>query len=81
MRAKRKSDREIQQDVQRELSWDARVGPTEVGIQVKDGVVTLSGTVDETAKVAAAAEVAHRAPSVLDVVNELVVRSKVSAAG
>lgn len=70
-----KSDWEIQQDVERELAWDTRISPTEVGIQVNRGIVTLTGTVESWGKVRAAEEAAHRARDVLDVANELVVRS------
>ena len=66
-----KSDSEIQQDVLRELKWDTRVHETEVGVQVEDGIVTLSGMVSSWAKKAAAQEAAHRVLGVLDVANDL----------
>jgi osmotically-inducible protein OsmY len=69
----KKSDHDIKMDIARELAWDTRVAPTEIGVQVKNGIVTLAGTVDSWAKVRAAAEAAHRAPGVLDVANDLVV--------
>jgi osmotically-inducible protein OsmY len=69
----KKNDEDIRADVARELAWDTRVAPTEIGVQVKDGIVTLAGTVDSWAKVRAAAEAAHRTPGVLDVANDLVV--------
>jgi hypothetical protein len=47
----KKTDSEIQQAVAREMEWDTRVSPTEVGIQVKQGVVTLNGMVDSWVKV------------------------------
>ena len=37
------SDEQIQKDVLAELKWDARVQPNEIGVAVKDGVVTLGG--------------------------------------
>jgi len=40
------SDEKIQRDVLAELKWDARLQPNEIGVIVKDGVVTLTGTVD-----------------------------------
>ena len=70
----KKTDSEIQQDVARELNWDTRVSPTEVGVQVTKGVVTLTGTVDSWAKVRAAEKAAHRAVGVLDVANDLRVK-------
>ena len=69
-----KTDTEIQHDVARELSWDTRLAPTEVGIVVKNGVVTLLGAVDSWAKVRAAEEAAHRVRGVLDVANDLEVQ-------
>ena len=70
----RKSDTEIQQAVVRELGWDTRISPTEVGVQVKNGVVTLAGMVDSWAKRAAAEQAAHRVFGVLDVANDLEVQ-------
>ena len=70
---KRKTDLDIQQDVARELAWDTRVSPTEVGIAVKGGIVTLSGAVDSWAKLRSAEAAAHRVSGVHDVANELVV--------
>jgi osmotically-inducible protein OsmY len=69
----RKSDLEVQQDVMRELRWDTRIGPTEVGVEVDKGFVTLSGTVKNFAKKHAAAEAAHRVAGVLDVANDITV--------
>lgn len=74
-----KPDRDIQQDVACELAWDTRLSPTEIGIQVKDGIVTLTGTVDSWVELRAAQDAAHRVASVLDVANELVVKLPDSA--
>jgi osmotically-inducible protein OsmY len=41
-----KTDAEVQDDILDELHWDGRVQPTEVGVSVKEGVVTLSGHID-----------------------------------
>jgi osmotically-inducible protein OsmY len=38
-----RTDEQIQRDVLQELQWDARVLPNEVGVTVKDGIVTLTG--------------------------------------
>jgi len=69
-----KIDPDIQHDVLRELAWDTRVSPREVGVLVKDGIVTLVGTVDSWAKARAAEQAAHRVKGVLDVANDLVVK-------
>ena len=41
-----RTDAQIQTDVLSELKYDARVLPNEIGVAVKDGVVTLTGWVD-----------------------------------
>jgi osmotically-inducible protein OsmY len=69
-----RSDAEIQQDVLRELSWDPRVKETDVGVAVKHGVVTLSGTLATYPERLAAQEAAHRVIGVLDVANDVVVK-------
>lgn len=66
-----KTDSEIQQDVIRELSWDTRVTETDVGVEVDDHVVTLTGTVPTYIKKIAAEEAAHRVAGVLDVANDI----------
>jgi osmotically-inducible protein OsmY len=68
------SDEQIQKDVLAELKWDARVQPNEIGVAVKDGVVTLTGWVDSYIKRWAAEESALRVRGVRAVVNEIEVR-------
>ena len=41
-----KTDVELQQDVQEELKWNPMLNATEIGVIVKDGIVTLTGKVD-----------------------------------
>ncbi|MGZ3666153.1 MAG: BON domain-containing protein [Ktedonobacterales bacterium] len=69
-----RSDEEIQRDVLEELKWDARVQPNEIGVAVKDGVVTLTGWVDSYIKKWAAEEAAHRVRGVKAVANDIEVR-------
>jgi osmotically-inducible protein OsmY len=69
-----KTDSDILRDVACELAWDTRISPTEIGLQVKDAVVTLTGTVDSWAKLRSAEEAAHRVHGVLDVANDLDVK-------
>lgn len=38
-----KTDAELKSDVEAELAWDPAVKSTEIGVAVKDGIVTLSG--------------------------------------
>jgi osmotically-inducible protein OsmY len=68
------TDAEIQRDVQAELKWEPRVQATEIGVAVKDGVVTLTGWVDSYSKRWAAEEAAHRVRGVKAVANDIEVR-------
>ncbi len=68
------SDAQIQRRVLDELAWDLRVDPTEVGVEVDAGAVTLTGTVSSYGKKLAAAEAAHRVNGVLDVANDLQIK-------
>lgn len=66
-----KSDEELQGEVVFQLGWDSRVKQTEIGVTVRKGVVTLTGTVDSYAKKLAAQQAAHRVSGVLDVANDI----------
>lgn len=68
------TDEEIQRDVLAELQWDTRVRPNEIGVVVKDGIVTLTGWVDSYLKKVAAETVAYRVRHVKAVVNTIEVR-------
>jgi osmotically-inducible protein OsmY len=70
----KKTDAEVQQDVIRELKWDTRVDETDVGVEVDNGIITLTGTVGSWGKRLAAEEAAHRVRGVLDVANDIVVK-------
>jgi len=59
-----KSDRELQLDVLDELRWEPGVKATDIGATVKDGVVTLEGTVDSYAEKWAAEKAVKRLPGV-----------------
>lgn len=69
-----RTDAQIQADILSELEWDARVLPNEIGVVVKDGVVTLTGWVDSYTKKWAAEEAAHRVRAVKAVANDIEVR-------
>jgi len=45
-----KTDTELQRDVMTELKWEPGIQAAEIGVGVKDGVVTLSGNVDSYSK-------------------------------
>ena len=74
-----RTDEEIQADVLEELKWDSRVQPNEIGVMVKDGIVTLTGWVDSYWKKIAAEEAAHRVRGVKAVANDIEVRLPGSA--
>jgi osmotically-inducible protein OsmY len=69
-----RTDAQIQADVLAELKWEPRVQPNEIGVIVKDGVVTLTGTVDSYTKRWAAEDAAHRVRGVKAVANDIEVR-------
>ena len=58
------SDRKLQMDVLDELRWEPGVNATDIGVSVKDGVVTLEGNVDSFAEKWAAEEAVKRLPGV-----------------
>jgi len=73
--APKKTDHAIHHDVLEELKWDSRVDETDVGVEVDNGVVTLTGTVSSWAKRLAAQEAARRVGGVLDVANDIAVKA------
>src|SRR5882762_6177916 len=72
--AEARTDAQIQTDVLAELKWEPRVQPNEIGVTVKDGVITLTGSVDSYTKRYAAEEAAHRVRGVKAVANDIEVR-------
>jgi osmotically-inducible protein OsmY len=72
-----KTDAELQQHVMDELKWEPTIQAAEIGVAVKDGVVTLSGSVDSYAKKWAADRAAKRVFGVKAVMEEI----KVTLAG
>ncbi len=72
-----KTDAELQQHVMNELKWEPTIQAAEIGVAVKDGVVTLSGTVDSYGKKWAADRAAKRVFGVKAVIEEI----KVTLAG
>ena len=72
---KRRSDAELKQRIERELSWDSRLSHASIDVDVKDGVATLTGIVSNYALKIAAQEAAHRVAGVFDVANEIAVKA------
>jgi osmotically-inducible protein OsmY len=74
-----RTDEQIQRDVFAELKWDARVMPNEIGVSVKNGIVTLTGWVETYSKRWAAEDAAHRVRGVVAVVNDIEIKLPSSA--
>jgi osmotically-inducible protein OsmY len=69
-----RSDAQIQADILEELKWEPRLQPNEIGVIVKDGVVTLTGTMTSYTAKFAAEEAAHRVRGVKAVANDIEVK-------
>jgi osmotically-inducible protein OsmY len=74
-----RTDEQIREDVLAELKWEPRVQPSEIGVTVRNGVVTLTGFVDAYTKKFAAQEAAHRVRGVKAVANDIEVRLPTAA--
>ena len=68
------SDFELRHDVEAELDWDTRLDSRQVGVAVRNGVVTLSGCVDSYAQREAAEEAAQQVLGVRAVANDILVQ-------
>jgi osmotically-inducible protein OsmY len=69
-----RSDEELQSEVRNRLVWDDWVDAGRIGVEVRDGVVTLTGEVDTIVEKRAAGDDAWDAPGIVDVANHLRVR-------
>ncbi len=69
-----RTDLEIQKDVMEELKWAPLLKATEIGVAVKDGVVTLSGTVDSYTKKMEAEKAAKRVTGVKAIAEEIEIK-------
>jgi osmotically-inducible protein OsmY len=69
-----KTDSELQKDVMAELKWVPSIDAAEIGVAVKDGVVTLSGNVDNYKEKWDAERAAERVFGVAAVAEEIKVR-------
>ena len=66
-----KTDTQLQSDVMAELKWDPSFNAAEIGVEVKNGVVTLSGHVDKFAEKWAAEKAAQKVAGVKALAVEL----------
>jgi osmotically-inducible protein OsmY len=69
-----KTDSQLQQDIMDELQWEPRVDHANVGVAVKDGIVSLSGFVKTYAEKLAAEKAARRVKGVRGLAEEIEVR-------
>jgi osmotically-inducible protein OsmY len=69
-----KGDVQIHRDIAEELEWDPQLRGMALGIAVKEGVVTLSGTVDTYLQKLAAQHAVQRVAGVRAVADELDVK-------
>lgn len=69
-----KSDSQLKKDVNEELKWEPSVNATQIGVEVKDGIVTLAGHVDSYAEKWNAENAAQRVSGVKALAVEMDVR-------
>ena len=66
-----KNNAEIQKDVQDAIKWEPLLNAAEIGVTVKDGVVTLTGTVDSYSKKTEAEDAAKNVAGVTAVIEKI----------
>lgn len=71
-----KSNEELREDVMAELKWDPQLRDvyTQIGVSVKEGVVTLNGTIDSYAKKLAAEKAAQRVNGVKVIASDIEIK-------
>jgi len=69
-----KNNADLQKDVQDAIKWEPLLNAAEIGVTVKDGVVTLTGTVDNYSKKTEAENAAKSVAGVKAVVEEIEVK-------
>ena len=71
-----RADQDIRRDVERQLDWEPSIDAREIGVAVKDGIVTLSGFVHAFLEKLDAARAAKRVTGVLGLANDIVVQPR-----
>jgi len=66
-----KTNAELQNDVQNAIKWEPLLNAAEIGVTVKDGVVTLTGSVDNYSKKSQAEDAAKNVAGVKAVVEKI----------
>ncbi len=67
------SDQDIKRDIESTLARNTLIDSTRIKVQVNDGVVTLSGTVDDYLTCRTAQDIAKYTSGVIDVLNDQVI--------
>ena len=69
-----KSDAQLKKDVEAELDWEPKVNAARIGVEVKEGIVTLAGHLDSFPEKLAAENAAQRVNGVRGVAVEIDVK-------
>ena len=69
-----KNNEDLQRDVQNAIKWEPLLTAAEIGVTAKDGVITLTGTVDSYSKKMEAEEAARNVGGVKAVVEKIEVK-------
>jgi osmotically-inducible protein OsmY len=72
-------DKDLQRAVSDELNWDPSIDAAQIGVAVRDGIVTLTGTVGSYAEKYAAEQAASRVAGVKAIAEELAVRQSIDS--
>jgi len=69
------SDIELARQIMHELKWDSRIKTADLSVEVTDGVATLTGAVPTYIQKLEAQDAAHRVTGILDVANDIEVKT------
>ena len=69
-----KTDLEIKNDVLEQLAWQPNINETQIGVVVEEGVVTLTGFVDDYSKKSAAEKAVKKVKGVKAIAEDIQVR-------
>src|ERR1700735_5542618 len=69
-----KSNTDLQKDVQEAIKWEPLLSVAEIGVTAKDGVITLTGTVNSYRKKTEAEEAAKNVAGVKAVVEKIEIK-------
>ena len=69
-----KTNEELQKDVQDAIKWEPLLHAAEIGVTVTDGVVTLTGTVDNYTKKIEAESAAKKVAGVKAIIEQIHVK-------